>query len=310
MTAESISEWKHKSVRAHRRKVFTLGWNSEGKRLASGSVDQTVRITRVDDHCNLKQESELRGHNDGVTYLKWHPTHPDKLASIAGQEKSVRFWDTRSSKNTATVSTPGSNLYMAWSPDSHHVAVGNREDVVSIVDTRKMKVAHKYPYKFQVNEMAYTRDGKQLLMCTGQGDVEILSFPDMRKQRALKGHTAPVMSVALDRQQRFIATGGTDAVACLWDTQDYICQRTYIAMDYPIRCLSFSHDSRYLSIAGEQAVLDVENVESGQSLGRLVLNAHPEDVAWNPRHHMLAYVGAYGRDSTGMEYGEIEFRWK
>ena len=33
----------------------------------------------------------------------------------------------------------------------------------------KMKVAHKYPYKFQVNEMAYTRDGKQLLMCTGQG---------------------------------------------------------------------------------------------------------------------------------------------
>jgi hypothetical protein len=34
--------------------VFTLGWNSEAKRLASGSVDQTVRITRVDDHCNVR----------------------------------------------------------------------------------------------------------------------------------------------------------------------------------------------------------------------------------------------------------------
>lgn len=31
--------------------VFTLDWNSEGKRLASGAVDQTVRINRVDAYC-------------------------------------------------------------------------------------------------------------------------------------------------------------------------------------------------------------------------------------------------------------------
>jgi THO complex subunit 3 len=102
--------------------VYTLGWNVEGKRLASGSVDQTVRITRVDDHCSvsggeaavpelgaaepgsnvllspgaqIKQEAELRGHGDGVTNLTWHPSHPDKLATIAGSERTVRFWDTR-----------------------------------------------------------------------------------------------------------------------------------------------------------------------------------------------------------------------
>ena len=42
----------------------------------------------------------------------------------------------------------------------------------------------------------------------------------------------------------------------------------------PRSCLapcSFSHDSRYLGIAGEQTVLDVENVETGESLGRLQL---------------------------------------
>lgn len=47
-----------------------------------------------------------------------------------------RFWDTRASKNTATVSTPGANLYLAWSPDAHWVAVANRDDVVSVVDAR------------------------------------------------------------------------------------------------------------------------------------------------------------------------------
>lgn len=305
-----ITQWEHRSVRVHRRKVFTLGWNSEGKRLASGSVDQSVRITRVDANCSYKQEAELRGHGDGVTNLSWHPTHPDKLASIAGAEKSVRFWDTRASKNTATVSTPGANLYLAWSPDSHFLAVANKEDVVSLVDTRRMKVVHKYPHKYQVNDLAFTRDGKALLQCTGQGEVEVLSFPDMKRIRALKGHTSPALAVALDRQQRWVATGGADAVACLWDTTDYICQRTYIGMDYPIRALSFSHDSRYLAIAGEQQVLDVEEVESGQSLGRLTLRSSPEDVAWNPRHHMLAYAGDHGTDERGTTYGEIEFRWK
>ena len=47
-----------------------------------------------------------------------------------------RFWDTRASKNTATVSTPGANLYLAWTPDAHSLAVVNREDVVAVIDAR------------------------------------------------------------------------------------------------------------------------------------------------------------------------------
>lgn len=43
---------------------------------------------------------------------------------------------------------------------------------------------------------------------------------------------------------------------------------------------------------------------------RLPAPRRPEDVAWNPRHLMLASAGGYGRDNQGVEYGEIEFRWR
>ena len=56
--------------------------------------------------------------------------------------------------------------------------------------------------------------------------------------RSLRGHTGTVFSVAVDKAARYVATGGADAVACLWDTKDYICLRTYIKMDYPIRSLA------------------------------------------------------------------------
>ena len=49
--------------------------------------------------------------------------------------------------------------------------------------------------------------------------MEVHSFPDMAKAHVLKGHTAPVFALAFDRQQRWLATGGADAVTCLWDTQ-------------------------------------------------------------------------------------------
>lgn len=45
------------------------------------------------------------------------------------------------------------------------------------------------------------------------------SFPDMRRTRVLRGHTSGVFTLAFDRQQRWMASGGADAVACLWDTQ-------------------------------------------------------------------------------------------
>lgn len=122
-------------------------------------------------------------------------------------------------------------------------------------------------------------------------------------------------------QDRYLATGGADALACLWDARDGICLRSYYRSDYPIRSLSFSHNSRYLSIAGDESGLDIENVETGASLGRLALKHSSECAAWNPRRLMLAFCGEHGTGGGGgggagaaygstAGFGSVEFRWR
>jgi len=37
-----------REYKGHHQKVHTVGWNSDGKKLASGSVDQTARIWNVE----------------------------------------------------------------------------------------------------------------------------------------------------------------------------------------------------------------------------------------------------------------------
>lgn len=90
--------------------------------------------------------------SEAVHGLHWHPSHADKLVSIAQQDKNVRFWDLRNSSskaNVATVATPAPNMYITWSSDGHYVAFVNSKETVSVLDVRSMKVLHKYPNKEQ-----------------------------------------------------------------------------------------------------------------------------------------------------------------
>lgn len=66
-----------------------MGWDCEGRRLASGSVDASIKVTKVDDY-QCSTEVDLRGPSDTVTSLQWHPSHADKLASVSQQDKNVR----------------------------------------------------------------------------------------------------------------------------------------------------------------------------------------------------------------------------
>lgn len=49
-------------------------------------------------------------------------------------------------------------------------------------------------------------------------------------------------------------------------------------------------------------------IPAGASLGRLPLKNGADDLAWNPRQHLLAFPGQHGRDNIG-EFGSVEFRW-
>lgn len=251
-----------------------------------------MKVWKLDAASNrsLTLESDLRSHSDSVMYLRFHPSEPEKLASTSGREKSLRFWDTRAAKNTATLSTPGNNLYFAWSNDGNYIVVGNQKDVVCTVDVRKMSIINKIEYKYQVNEPAFLRD--RLLLGTGKhgSALELVTFPQMELVGSYVGHTASVLSVAVDPAEQYVATGGGDALVCLWDArQDTLVNvKTFYHMDNPIRAISFSHDSRYMTMSGDDACLYIEDLVEDVS-ETIDLKTSVEESAWNPAKHVMAY---------------------
>lgn len=200
-------------LQGHSKKVHTVGWSSDGKRLASGSVDKTVNIWKVGaSGAPATLEHELQGHTEAVdrkltllrahvgthtqrccaplhtllflrkgqhallhtfAELTWDPSNPDQLAS-ASSDKSVRIWDGRMGKCAAMIPTKGENINIAWSPDGTTIAVGDKADQVSFIDKRTHAIIGKpWAFKTEMNELSWNNTGNLFFLTTGNGTVEV-----------------------------------------------------------------------------------------------------------------------------------------
>ena len=109
-------------------------------KFSPGSYDKSVCIFSLSQGSDrLSKEHTFRGHSDSVDQLCWHPGQADLLATASG-DKTVRVWDTRNNKSVSTINTKGENINITWSPNGNTIAVGNKEDLVTFIDSRMYKV--------------------------------------------------------------------------------------------------------------------------------------------------------------------------
>ncbi|CAO1613495.1 unnamed protein product [Parajaminaea phylloscopi] len=163
----------------HRASVRCLGWSTDARRLASGGTDKVVRVWTPERSLAERSGIELRGHNDTVDALSWDPTHPERLAT-ASSDKTVRVWDIRSQTAVMTTQTPGANINLTFHPKGHLIAVGNREDVLSLIDLRAggkiqgtIKPSPSNSTE-EINELAWSNSGSLFVASTGTGYVRVL----------------------------------------------------------------------------------------------------------------------------------------
>lgn len=297
-----------KEYLGHKKKVHSLAWNCSGEKLASGSVDQSVRVWAIDP-TGRSTGTELKGHQDSVDQLRWDPKQPEVLGTASG-DKTVRIWDTRSGKCANAIETKGENINIRWSPDGQHIAVGDKDDNISIIETRKSKPLKNIKFAFEVNEMAWDLSGKQFFLTTGGGTVEVFSYEQMLKPgpaesaRTLHAHTANCYCIEFSPSGEYFAVGGADALVSLWHLQELVCMRTFGRLEWPVRTVSFSHDSAFIASGSEDPQVDIADVETSRQVHSIPCSAPMNSVSWHPTRHLLAYAGD-DKNKSGQDEGSL-----
>ena len=269
----------------HKKKAHCVAWSCSGAKLASGSVDQTVRLWTVDT-ARARRRTRAQGHQDAVDQLRWDPLKPDVLGT-ASADKTVRIWDAR----TASARTPsrhaGENINLPVARRAAHR--GGRQGRQHLVRRDAQPQGHQddqVPDRGQRDGLG--GDGTALFLTTGSGTVEIYRYDELLKgadvpaAHTLYANTANCYCIEFDPKGEHFACGGADAMVSVWSVKELACVRTCARLEWPVRTLSFSYDGQYLASGSEDPLIDVASVATGEQAHAIPTSAPMNSVSWHP----------------------------
>ena len=163
--------------------------------------------------------------------------------------------------------------------------------MIGFYDYKTFKVIKHIKTKSGINEFAWDKSSSVLFLTTEQGQIYVINGTKLNNTplTLLECHTAACYCIAMDPLDRYFATGGADALVCLWNLHEMACIRTFSNLESKLSQISFSHDGAFIATASKDEKVGIFNVESGELVHEIKCKASAHTVAWNPKKHVLAY---------------------
>ncbi|KAF9983197.1 hypothetical protein BGZ75_005330 [Mortierella antarctica] len=183
-------------LKGHQGAVYAVQYSPDGRYLATGSFDKTVRIW--DGTTNQNELYVLKGHGLNISDLAW--SHDSSLLLSAAYDKTCKLWDVESGKQLDSFEGDGFVQY------NHIFFHGTTRNVLTVVDTRKENnsgPAITIKNDAMVNSIYVYHDG--LTVISGDSSGYIKTW-DVRTGRVLQSvlnepTKKPISHIAVSKQR-------------------------------------------------------------------------------------------------------------
>jgi len=199
----------------HANQVWAVSFSPNGKLLATGSADKTVKLW---DTTTRKEIKTLSGHTDGVYAVSFSPN--GKLLATGSYDKTVKLWDTTTRKEIKTLSGHTDGVYaVSFSPNGKLLATGSRDNTVKLWDTTTDKeIKTLTGHTDAVLAVSFSPDGKRLATGSRDKTVKLWDTSTGKVIQTLTGHTDTVNTVSFSPDGKLLATASGDNTVKLWNT--------------------------------------------------------------------------------------------
>jgi WD40 repeat protein len=205
--------WSPSTLMGHTEQIQALAISPDGKILASGSWDKTIKLWDV---AARREVASLRGHAAPVICVAFSPD--GKNLASGSRDLTVKLWDIAAKRSVATLHGPSAFVdAVAFSPDRKILAAGFEDTNVRLWDvTTGREVDTLRGHDKQVRSVAFSPDGNILATSSEDGRIKLWDTRRWREVATLRGHQGPVWSVAFLPDGKLLASGGADQTVKLW----------------------------------------------------------------------------------------------
>jgi len=154
----------YKVLSGHDKTVFSVAFSPDGRYLASGSWDKTIKLWEIPSGNLLKT---MEGHKDDVFSVAFSPD--GRYLASGSWDESIKLWEIPSGQLVKTFKGHGSYVYdVAFSPDGRYLASGSEDRTVKLREIPSGNLLETLPgYEYDYGDMALNPNGEYVAASFG-----------------------------------------------------------------------------------------------------------------------------------------------
>jgi len=264
---------------AHKSHMYrSVALSPDGKRLATGGYDKTVKIWDTTSGRELFALPEA--HEDSIECVAFSPN--GKLIVSSDDSGNIKVWDPSNLQKPPTLIKHANYAWtVAFSPDSKHIVSAcylNEMIKVWNAATGAEIVAFNHEHWGGISCVTFSRDGRHIVSAGWdmEGVIKIWDAVDGNEVMNLTGHSHEIHAVSFSSDNKLLASGSGDYTIKIWNAAKGSIVMTLLGHEGPIESVAFSPDDKYLVSGGYDGTVRIWDIATGKEV--TTLRGHESQV--------------------------------